>query len=146
MRKRKQQPVNKRQVSMEEFGPIAVDWFTGHRVTSVLVTKPKEHKDGDPVWSIEFDNGGFIHSYDPTIEAPKAIVGAALTRTMLSQDGTTMHFGLEAVTLNPLEYSIEHPTYTRGLIVFAQRSDYNMPVIAPHDDDRTATGPEDDGV
>lgn len=128
-------------VDMETFGPVAVDYFTGRRVEEVT-----EDENG---WAIHFEGGGIVHNYDPTIPAPKAIVGAALTMTILGAHKgkddrtpvTELRFGLESVTINPLQYSIADDKYTGGQEVFAQRSRANMPEIPPHPDERVADGP-----
>jgi hypothetical protein len=134
-------PKSKKAVSMEEFGPVAVDYFTGRRVEKVEET--------DNGWTIYFEGGGVVHNYDPKIKAPKAIVGAALTMTILGghkgKDDRTpvteLRFGLESVKLNPIEYSMADDNFTGGQEVFAQRSTANMPETAPHPDERVADGP-----
>lgn len=125
------------QVSMEEFGIVSVDYFHGRKCVGVTTG------DGDgKVWSIVFAGEAFIHNYDPTIPIPTAIVDAALTRTLLSTGQTRLQFGLEQVTLNPLEYTIQDLTYTKGKEVFAQRSNANMPMVIPDEPEgRTADGP-----
>lgn len=123
------------QQSMERFGPVSVDYFTGQRVESV---EPED--DG---WVITFDSGAKIKNHDPTIGIPKAIVGAALTRTILETKRTRLQFGLEQVILNPIEYSIIDSIYTNNVEVFAQRSEANMPQTPPHPDERIADGPDE---
>jgi hypothetical protein len=126
---------------MEEFGPVAVDYFTGRRVESVEET--------DNGWTIHFEGGGVVNNYDPTVEAPKAIVGSALTMTILGAHKgkddrtpvTELRFGLESVKLNPLEYSMADASFTGGQEVYAQRSTANMPETLPHPDERVADGP-----
>jgi hypothetical protein len=134
-------PKSKKAVSMEEFGPVAVDYFTGRRVEKVEET--------DNGWTIHFEGGGIVHNYDPSIPAPKAITGAALTMTILGAHKgkddrtpvTELRFGLESVKLNPIEYSMVDPGFTGGQEVFAQRSRANMPETPPHPDERVADGP-----
>lgn len=132
-------------VSMEGHGTIvSIDYFHGRKVDGVVTG------DGHRIWTIVLSGGAMIHNYDPLIPMPVAIVGAALTRTLLSAGETRLQFGLEQVTLNPLEYTIEDPSYTKGIEVFAQRSNANMPpVVPPEPEGRTADGPsmdDDDGA
>lgn len=150
----KQQVSEKEQMSLDEFmqehGPCSVDWFYGHKVAAIHQAKPNDNRPGDPVWTIEFDNGGMIYNFDPTIPANN-VVGAALTRCDLSVGTTVLNFGLERITLDPIQYAMEHPTYTKGIVVFPQRSTYNTPPRIPaHDDSRAADGAEehteDDGA
>lgn len=124
--------------SMEVFGAIAIDHFTGRRVEKVA--------DGerDAVWTITFEGNAKVHNFDPTIPMPTQIVGAALTRTILETKRTRLQFGLEQIVLNPLEYAIEDPSYTHGELVYAQRSEANMPPDSPpHPDERIAEEPGD---
>lgn len=145
MTKKKKVEPAARPVSMERFGPVAIDYFNGRRVEKVI------EGDNDAVWSIYFEGGGIIHNYDPLMPMPKTIIGAALTQVILGahRDGqpvTEMRFGLEAVFLNPIEYSMIDTTYTKGQEVYAQRSDANMPTVAPYPYERDAdgmTGPEE---
>lgn len=131
-------------VSMESFGVVSVDYFHGRRVEKVYAG---DGSNGAPIWTIEFSGGALVHNYDPMISIPTAIDGAALTRTLLSVEQTRLQFGLEQVILNPLEYSIMDPIYTKGQEVYAQRSDANMPPTAPPEPEgRTAEGPDDDGA
>lgn len=123
-----------RMTSMEEFGPVAVDYFHGRSVESV-------EGEGDVseghLWAIKFEGGGYILNYDPTYPPPpNEIVGLALTLTTLGTSpttGTKLYFGDRLnprkmmVNLNPLEYAIQDDTYTQGKVVFAQRSNANMP-------------------
>lgn len=123
--------------SMEEFDRIVnVDYFTQRRVEKVT-----EREDG-ALWTIHFEGGGQLRNYDSNVPTPRAVVGAALTRTIL--DGTNrvtrLQFGLEEVMLNPMEYAIIDPNYTKGQLVYPQRSRYNMPT-PPHPDERVADGP-----
>lgn len=139
-------------VSMESFGPVSLDYFNQRRVVDVRMGTDKD----GPVWTIEFEGGGLVHNYDDTIPMPQAIKGAALTLTILGgtysggdKDGnpvTEMRFGLESVKLNPTEYAIVHPTYTKGQVVFAQRSNANMVVTPPHPDERVADGPSQEWI
>lgn len=134
-------PKEKKAVSMEEFGPVAVDYFSGRRVESV--------SEDDNGWTIYFEGGGIVHNYDPSVPMPKAIVGAALTMTILGAHKgkddrtpvTELRFGLESVKLNPLEYSMADPSFTGGQEVYAQRSTANMPETPLHPDERVADGP-----
>lgn len=132
-------------ISMEEFGPVAVDVFTGRRVESVT-----EQENG-AVWAIHFEGNGAIYNFDPLYaRAPKQIIGAALTMTILGGHTdpdtntpiTRLMFGLEEVVINPLQYAIIDPNFTKGQLVFAQRSTVNM--IPPHPDERIADGPDPD--
>lgn len=118
------------EVSGDAFGPIAVDYFNGRRVEDV---RDGDGAEGSPFWTIELEGEGLIHNYDPSIPKPTTITGAALTRTILSHEATRLQFGLEEVQLNPIEYAMVDPTYTDGLIVYPQRSDYNMPLEVPDD-------------
>src|SRR5881394_58562 len=110
-------------VSMEQFGPVSVDYFVGRRVERVTNA-------GDAGWIIEFEGGGRLYNYDTKLPAPRTITGAALTTVILGlhkgeQDRTPLtelRFGLESVKLNPLEYAISDPNHTRGEVVLAQRS------------------------
>lgn len=116
--------------SMDDFGPVSVDYYHGRRVEEVI--------DGDgakdaPVWSIRLEGDAYIHNFDPSIPKPTTIIGAALTRTLLEARKTRLQFGLEQVTLNPMEYAISDPSYTGGQRVYAQRSRYNMPPVAKLD-------------
>jgi hypothetical protein len=128
-------------ISMDDFGPVSVDYFHGRRVERVDVHgTPGE---GEPVWTIVMEGNGLIENFDPTIPSPTAIVGAALTRTILEHDKTRLQFGLEQVTLNPMQYAIVYEGYTQGKRVFAQRSRYDMPTSLPEEPkNRTADGPE----
>lgn len=130
------------EVSGDAFGPVAVDYFTGRRVEDV---RDGDGAEGSPVWTIEFQGEALIHNYDPTVPKPTTITGAALTRTILTHEETRLQFGLEEVVLNPIQYAIVDPTYTNGQIVFAQRSDYNMPLRVPDDPSvhRVKDGPEE---
>jgi hypothetical protein len=133
-------------VSMEEFGRnVSVDYYNGRRVEEVTEGPGGE---GAPVWTIHLADGAVINNYDPTLDMPKTIKGAALTMVILNGGGvsgkpmTELRFGLEVVYLNPLEYTISDPTYTKGVEVYAQRSHANMPRTAPHPDERIQDGPE----
>lgn len=132
-------------VSMEAFGPISVDYFNGRRVDAV---REGDGTEGAPVWSIEYEGSGFIHNYDPTLSLPTAIVGAAQTlvvlggKQVLGYPTTELRFGLEVVHLNPMQYAIEDETYTRGQIVFAQRSQANMPRPVDPSDERVKDRPD----
>lgn len=128
-------------VSMEEFGPVALDYFNQRRVLDVVDGGGGQ---GEPVWTIQFEGDGLLHNYDPTIPKPN-VKGAALTLVVMTDKVTEARFGLEVVYLNPTQYSMVHPVYTKGQIVFAQRSKANMPSTPPHPDERVAEGPEDNG-
>lgn len=133
--------------SMESFGPVSADYFNGRLVEDVVLGDGGE---GNAVWTIRYEGGGLLHNFDPTIPLPKAIKGAQQTQLILggTQNGakvTEIRFGLEPIYLNPLEYAIIDPTYTRGEMVYAQRSQANMPSdTPPHPDDRIADGPDQD--
>lgn len=123
-------------ISMEEFGPIAVDYYHGRRVERVesFLDEGKTYTDGTPVWTIYLEGGAEIHNFDPMVPMPTAIVGAALTLTILgSHEGqerrpvTELRFGLESLKLNPIEYAMLDPQYTKGQLVYPQRSRANMP-------------------
>lgn len=132
--------------SMEEFGPVSLDYFNQRRVLDVVTGSGE----GEGIWIIKFEGGGEVHNFDPTIPAPTAIKGAGLTLVILGAHTdpqtrtpvTEMRFGLESVKLNPLEYAMRDPNYTRGQLVYAQRSNANMPSTPPHPDERVADGPE----
>jgi hypothetical protein len=115
-------------ISMDEFGPIAVDVFHGRRVEKV---EAGQGGTGDPVWAIYFTSGGILYNYSPAIKAPEGIVGMKYTHTMLgTSDGTLLYFGNDAmnqVAIDPLNYAISDPHFTKGRIVFAQRSRAQMP-------------------
>jgi hypothetical protein len=143
---------------MEEFDyPIACDYFHQRRVEGV---KDGPGGDGDPVWMIMFEHDGILFNYDPLIPKPDNIVGLAYTHTTYGlPEGTNLYFGeigntdRAMVTINPMQYAIADPHYTKGQTVFAQRSRFNMPPTIPdHPDDRIAEGPlgerldEDDGA
>jgi len=73
-------------VSMEEFGPVAVDYFHGHIVEEV--TEAERYPD-DGVWWIRFHGGGMIANTDAMIPKPPAeLVGLALTLTVLGVQET----------------------------------------------------------
>lgn len=135
--------------SMEAFGPVSADYYTGRRVLEV---RDGAEGEGNPVWVIVFEGDAVIHNYDPTIPKPTAIVGAGLTMQVLGghnadhQPVTELRFGLESVMLNPTEWAMSDPTYTKGQLVYAQRSEYNMPRLdtPDHPENRTAEGPEID--
>lgn len=134
---------SRKAISMEEFGPVSVDYFHGRRVEKV--EKCRASKSGRPTFIIHFEGGGEIHNFESEVPTPKAIVGAALTRTIM--DSTTkvtrLQFGLEEVVLNPMEYAIRDPNYTKGELVYAQRSTVNMePPEEPSE--RVAEGPDED--
>lgn len=123
---------------MEEFGPIAIDYFSGRVVSEVLdgdAAKEAAFDEGDvPVWIIRFDGGGEIHNFAPTVSAaPKELVGLTLTLSTLEGAITKMYFGNRAnprqsqVRLDPTQYAIKDDTYTQGNLVYAQRSTANMP-------------------
>lgn len=130
--------------SMERFGAVSVDYFTGRKV--LAVGEPENTMFPGVVWAIKFEGDGVIYNFDPTIKLPSVIVGAALTRCLLETKMTRLQFGLEQVILNPIEYAIQDPVHTKGELVFAQRSEANMPSL-PDMSDHVAegpTGPEDD--
>lgn len=139
-RKRKKSAKNMPEVtSMEEFGPVAVDYFTQHRVTEVEI--PDKTEDG-PTWIVHFEGGGQIWNFEPEVPTPTAIVGQELTRTIFDSTRrvTRLQFGLEQITLNPLKYAILDPNYTKGKLVFAQTSHVNQLPAEP--EGRTAEGPD----
>lgn len=127
-------------VSMEEFGPVSVDYFNERRVVDVVRGDGSE---GAPVWTIHFEGGGLIHNFDPTLPMPTKIKGAAQTMVVMNTKLTELRFGLEQVFLNPIEYAISDPRYTKGTVVYAQRSQANMPSTPAHPDDRVQDGPEE---
>ena len=128
-------------MSMEEFGPVSVDYFHQRRVEKVEAQK--RTKNG-PTWIIYFEGGGELHNFEPEVPTPKVVEGAALTRTIL--DGTNkvtrLQFGLEEVVLNPMKYAIRDVNYTKGKLVFAQASMANELPTEP--EGRTAEGPDED--
>lgn len=128
--------------SMDAFGPVSVDYFTGRRVESVEAG----HDPGE--WAIYFEGGGIIRNYESEVPTPTQIIGAALNHCIF--DGTNkvtrLLFGLEEIVLNPIQYSIEDPVYTKGTEVYAQRSDWNMRDLGTPPDpsgDRVADGPDE---
>lgn len=112
----------------------SVDYFNGRRVDDVAVPKDAG-KEGSPYWTIFFEGGAKLHNYDERTPTPKAIKGAALTRCIF--DGTNkvtrLQFGLEEVILNPVMYAIEDEGYTKGQLVYPQRSQANMVLGTPDD-------------
>jgi hypothetical protein len=113
-------------ISMEGFGPISVDYYHGRRVESV--------EDTENGWVIKLEGGAEVHNFDPTIDKPTAIVGAALSMSILGahqgedrRPVTELRFGLESVKLNPIEYAMRDSQYTKGQLVYPQRSNANMP-------------------
>lgn len=135
--------------SMEAHGPVSLDYYHGRRVEDVV---DGDGAEGSPVWTIKLEGDALIHNFDPTIAKPKAIKGAALTLVILGAHTdqvsrtpkTELRFGLETVKLNPMEYAMADPTYTRGELVYAQRSNANMPSALPAmPEDRDAPGPEE---
>lgn len=133
--------------SMESFGPVSLDYFTGRRVLDV---QDGQGGEGDPFWTIVLEGDAAIHNFDPTIAKPMTITGAALTMQVLGghsvekQPVTELRFGLEVVLLNPMEYAISDPTYTKNQLVYPQRSEYNMPRSTDtpdHPEGRTAEAP-----
>lgn len=125
--------------SMEEFGPVALDYFNQRRVEDVVLG---EGGQGHPVWTIKYEGGGLLHNYDPAVPMPN-VKGAGQTMVILTDKVTEVRFGLEPVYLNPIEYAIVDPVYTKGHVVYAQRSRVNMPKTPPHPDERIAEGPEE---
>lgn len=125
-------------MSMEEFGPIAVDIFNGRKVEKVFAGDSDEP---ECVWGIKLEADGLVLNTDPLAEKPpEAIIGLALTMTVLGAKetvggvpATLLYFGNTSdpkqyvVKLNPLEYAISDPAYTKNVIVYAQRSEANMP-------------------
>lgn len=133
-------------VSGERF-LASVDHYTGRRVVNVKVNKsPGED---EPYWTIEFEGGAVLHNYESETPVPTAIKGAALSRTILDGKNkvTRLQFGLEEVVLNPMKYAISDPTYTKGKLVFPQKSEANMfdPQTPPDPSaDRIKDGPTGD--
>lgn len=127
--------------SMEEYGSVSVDYFHGRRVERI---EEGNKEKGEPTFIIHFEGGGELHNFDDRVPMPKAIVGTALTRTIM--DGTNkvtrLQFGLEQVTFNPMEYAIRDPNHTNGELVYAQCSTANM--IPDEPVERIADGPEED--
>jgi len=149
--------------SMEEFGPVSVDYFHGRTVEAV--EEGQEDSSGEtPVWTLRFEGGGKLHNYDPTYPAPPPnIVGLVLTLTTLgghlpsTERGqgapqTVLYFGDNLaprkmqVNLNPMQYAISDDTYTQGQTVFAQRSRWNMPGTVPGHPEMGSEAPADDGA
>lgn len=139
-------------ISMEEFGPVSVDYFTQRSVVAVTINE--EGAEGDPFWTIEFEGDGKLLNFSPVYPAPENLVGKALNRTIMGgQEGLRLYFGTPdnptgtMLPLDPMHYAISDPDYTGGKVVFAQRSAINMP---PVDTDRLQEGPaeddEDDGA
>lgn len=143
--------------SMEEFGPVAVDYFNGQIVEDVSVAG-EDPSDG--VWWLRFEGGGMIANTDPEVELPpKEMVGLALTLTVLGANETVgkpttlLYFGSTqeprkyVVALNPTEYAMCDEVHTNGTWVYAQRSTANMVNTPPHPDERIVDGPieQDDG-
>jgi len=145
--------------SMEEFGPVAVDYYNGQVVEDV------SKSGADPsgaVWWIRFEGGGMIANTDSTIEAPPSeLVGLALTLTVLGvtegveSPKTMLYFGTSleprkfVVALNPIEYAMCDEVHTQGTWVYAQRSTANMQDTPPYPEDRVVDGPieqDDDGA
>jgi hypothetical protein len=59
---------------------------------------------------------------------------------------TRLQFGYEEITINPVEYAMVDPNYTRGQLVYPQRSNANMGPhweVPEHPDERAAEGPEE---
>ena len=131
-------------ISMEAFGPVSVDYFHGRRVEKVFVGDENVECE----WGIKFEGGGLVLNYNPLSEKPpEAIVGLALTLSVLGaketiggKPGTLLYFGTSAnprqyvVLLDPLEYAISDDVFTKGQLVYAQRSEANM-VQAQGEDD-----------
>jgi hypothetical protein len=144
-------------MSMEEFGPVAVDYFHGHIVEEVSEAGDDP---SDGVWWLRFEGGGMIANTDPEIEIPPAeMSGLALTLTVLGvtegveKPSTLLYFGSPenprqfVVALNPIEYAMCDEVHTRGTWVYAQRSTANMLNTPPHPDERIVDGPVvDDGA
>lgn len=127
-------------ISMEEHGPVSADYYHQRRVERI----EEPHEPDGPTFIIVFEGGGEIHNFEPEVPTPKAIVGAALTRTILdgTQRVTRLQFGLEEVVLNPLKYAIRDDNYTNGKLVFAQASMANK--LPPEPEGRTAEGPDEE--
>jgi len=107
----------------EKYGRYpSADWFTGQRV----VTVPDGAHDG--AWAIEFEGGGCIVNHDPLVPNPGIrIVGQALSQVVMTSKVTELRFGLEQVKLTPIHWAMMEPSLTMGEMVFAQRSEFNMP-------------------
>lgn len=138
--------------SMESRGPVSVDYYHGRPVESV--TEGDGSADA-PCWTITLEGGAMIHNFDPTYEMPTSLVGMYFNASTLSPTETTLYFGpgdnpkQVSMSLNPIEYAIADSEYTKGKMVYAQRSEANMPAVAQHPDERIADGPtidEDDGA
>jgi hypothetical protein len=114
-------------MSLEEFAEktgryASADWYVGQRVASC----PDEPGDG-AVWAIVFESGAAFYNYDPLITNPRMkIVGAGLTQVVMTSKRTELRFGLETVTINPLQWSMRDDVHTIGEMVFPQRSTLNM--------------------
>lgn len=123
-------------VSMEEFGPVSVDYFNGRKVESLETGKAGEYQ-----WAVKYEGGGVLANYSPTIDMPPAdLVGKHQTMLVLGANqtvggkpGTLIYFGdtqnprQYVVLLDPIEYAIMDPGFTGGVFVYAQRSNANMP-------------------
>jgi hypothetical protein len=142
--------------SMEEFGPVAVDYFNGQTVEDVSVAGDDP---SDGVWWLRFEGGGMIANTDPEVELPpKEMIGLALTLTVLGVEETVgkpttmLYFGSSTeprkyvVALNPTEYAMCDEVHTRGTWVYAQRSSANMDQTPPDPSpDRIVDGPVEPG-
>lgn len=145
-------------MSMDEFGPIAVDYFNGRAVAAVLDgddAKEAAFDEGDvPTWIIRFEGGGEIHNFAPTVTPPpRELVGLWLTLSTLEGAVTKMYFGTNQnprqsqVRLDPTQYAIKDDNYTQGNLVYAQRSRANMPPTPGNSGEGTMVlDTEDDGA
>lgn len=131
--------------SMESHGPVSVDYYHGRPVESITEGDGSEEA---PCWTLTLEGGAMIHNFDPTYTIPdQGLVGMYFNASTLSATETTLYFGPPdnpkqvRMSLNPIEYAIVDSEYTKGRLVYAQRSDANMPPVAAHPDERIVEAP-----
>lgn len=136
---------------MSEFQVPSVDYYHGRKVVAI---EDGGEGTGVACWSIRLDGDAVIQNFDPTYMKPdESLVGMGLQASTLSPTQTTLYFGPDnnpsqvSMSLNPTEYAISDPSYTRGELVYPQRS---TPVesVPPYPSEREADGPtgeEDEG-
>lgn len=139
---------------MSELSNASVDYYHGRKVVAI---EDGGEGMGVACWSIRLDGDAVIQNFDPTYIKPDAsLVGMGLQASTLSATQTTLYFGPDnnpsqvSMSLNPTEYAISDPTYTRGELVYPQRST-SSDVIPDYPADREADGPtgeedDDDGA